>query len=81
MHAVLPSAPTLHNADSFGNAGQSLNVSVGMSLEDINREVLRATLEFTDNNKAKAAKILEISRRTIQRKAKEYGLCDEENDV
>ena len=51
-----------------------------MSLEDINREVLRATLEYTENNKAKAAKILEISRRTIQRKAKEYGLCDEETD-
>lgn len=81
MHSVLPSAPTLHSPDTYGNGGPSLNVSVGMSLEDINREVLRATLEYTENNKAKAAKILEISRRTIQRKAKEYGLCDEEDDV
>jgi two-component system response regulator HydG len=56
---------------------QRLNVNVGMSLDEINREALRATLESVDNNKAKAAKILKVSRRTIQRKVKEYGLSDE----
>ena len=56
---------------------QRLNVQVGMSLDEINREALRATLESVDNNKAKAAEILKVSRRTIQRKAKEYGLSDE----
>jgi DNA-binding NtrC family response regulator len=59
------------------NGGQRLNVEVGMSLDEINREVLRATLESVDNNKAKAAEILKVSRRTIQRKAKEYGLSEE----
>jgi two-component system response regulator HydG len=59
------------------NGGQRLNVEVGMSLDEINREALRATLESVDNNKAKAAEILKVSRRTIQRKAKEYGLCEE----
>jgi DNA-binding NtrC family response regulator len=59
------------------NGGQRLNVEVGMSLDEINREVLRATLESVDNNKAKASEILKVSRRTIQRKAKEYGLSDE----
>lgn len=73
---IISSVPTLHKTDSSGNGSSHLNVEVGMSLEEINREVLRATLEYTDNNKAKAAKILDISRRTIQRKAKEYGLCD-----
>ena len=58
---------------------QRLNVEVGMSLDEINREVLRATLESVDNNKAKAAKILKVSRRTIQRKTKEYGLCEEQD--
>ncbi len=74
---IISSVPTLHKTDSSGNGSSHLNVEVGMSLEEINREVLRATLEYTDNNKAKAAKILDISRRTIQRKVKEYGLCDE----
>ena len=57
---------------------QHLNVEVGMSLDEINREALRATLASVDNNKAKAAEILKVSRRTIQRKVKEYGLFDEE---
>lgn len=74
---IISSVPTLHKTDTSDNGSPHLNVAVGMSLEDINREVLRATLEYTDNNKAKAAKILDISRRTIQRKAKEYGLCNE----
>ncbi len=58
---------------------QRLNVEVGMSLDEINREALRATLESVNNNKAKAAEILKVSRRTIQRKAKEYGLSEEQD--
>ena len=77
MGANIPSAPTLHTTNTSGNGGPHINVEIGMSLEEINREVLRATLEYTDYNKAKAAQILDISRRTIQRKSKEYGLCDE----
>ena len=60
------------------NGGQRLDVEVGMSLDEINREALRATLESVDNNKAKAAEILKVSRRTIQRKTKEYGLSEED---
>ncbi|MXV77647.1 sigma-54-dependent Fis family transcriptional regulator, partial [Candidatus Poribacteria bacterium] len=77
INGGVSSVPTLHTADTRRNNPSRLNVEVGMSLEDINREVLRATLAYTGNNKVKAAKILDISRRTIQRKAKEYGLCDE----
>ncbi len=72
-------APTVPDVWQVGvnNGEQGLNVEVGMSLDEINREVLRATLESVDNNKAKAAAILKVSRRTIQRKAKAYGLADE----
>lgn len=72
----LPSVPDVWQV-GVNNGGQRLNVEVGMSLDEINREALRATLESVDNNKAKAAEILQVSRRTIQRKAKEYGLADE----
>ena len=70
--------PTVPDVWQVGvnNGGQRLNVEVGMSLDEINREALRATLESVGNNKAKAAEILKVSRRTIQRKAKEYGLPD-----
>ena len=76
VSGVMSYVPTLHSTDTVDNAPY-LNVEVGMTLDEINREVLRATLEYTGNNKAKASKILDISRRTIQRKAKEYGLCDD----
>ena len=71
----LLSVPDVWEVDA-NNGGQHLNVEVGMSLDEINREALRATLESVDNNKAKAAEILKVSRRTVQRKAKEYGLSD-----
>ena len=74
----LPSVPNAWKPVDEVNSGRSLNVEVGMSLDEINREALRATLESVNNNKAKAAKILKVSRRTIQRKAKEYGLSDEQ---
>ena len=73
----LPSVPDVW--EPIAAEKQHLNVEVGMSLDEINREALRATLESVDNNKAKAAEILKVSRRTVQRKAKEYGLCEEQD--
>ena len=73
----LLSVPNVWETTDPTENGQHLNVKVGMSLDEINREALRATLESVDNNKAKAAEILKVSRRTVQRKAKAYGLQDE----
>ncbi|MDE0016972.1 MAG: sigma-54 dependent transcriptional regulator [Candidatus Poribacteria bacterium] len=75
----LLSVPDVWEAVDTIEDKQRLNVQVGMSLDEINREALRATLASVDNNKAKAAEILKVSRRTIQRKAKEYGLSDEQD--
>ena len=75
----LPSIPDTLNSAYTTEEKQRLDVQVGMSLDEINREVLRATLESVNNNKAKAAEILKVSRRTIQRKTKAYGLSDEQN--
>ena len=74
----LLSVPDIWNPVDTIEDKQHLNVEVGMSLDEINREALRATLASVDNNKAKAAEILKVSRRTIQRKVKEYGLFNEE---
>ncbi len=74
----LPTVPNIWKPTDAIDEKRPLNVEVGMSLDEINREALRATLESVDNNKAKAAEILKVSRRTIQRKAKAYGLCEKE---
>lgn len=45
-----------------------MRFSVGMTLEEIELEVIRRTLDFTGGDKVKAAKILGINQRTIYRK-------------
>jgi len=47
------------------------------TMADIEREEILKTIEFTDGHRAKAAKLLGIGLRTLQRKLKEYGEIDE----
>lgn len=47
---------------------------VGMSLQELEREAIEKTLRKVGGNREKAAEILGLSVRTIQRKIREYGL-------
>ncbi|HEY6221132.1 MAG TPA: sigma-54 dependent transcriptional regulator, partial [Candidatus Eisenbacteria bacterium] len=51
-----------------------MNLTVGMSMPEIERAVLEATLRSVGHDKQRAAKILGIGLRTLYRKQKEYGL-------
>jgi len=46
-------------------------------MEEIEREAILATLELTKGHRAKAAQILDIGLRTLQRKLKEYGVVSD----
>ena len=46
----------------------------GFTLRDMEREVIKSTLEKTGNNKSQAAKKLGVARQTLLNKIKEYGL-------
>ncbi len=46
----------------------------GRSQEEVERNHLRVTLEMTEGNRQKAARILDLSERTLYRKIKQYGL-------
>jgi DNA-binding NtrC family response regulator len=46
----------------------------GRPLVDVEKEHIRRTLELTRNNRAEAARILQIGERTLYRKIKEYNL-------
>jgi len=46
----------------------------GMSIEQVEKEHIRSTLEMTQGNREQAAKILGIGERTLYRKIKEYGI-------
>ena len=47
---------------------------VGVSLKEVERELIRNTLASVDGNRQEAARILEIGERTLYRKIKRYGL-------
>lgn len=55
-------------------AGEISIPATGKSLEEIEAEALRLTLELTGGNQSAAARVLEISRPTLVRKARKYGL-------
>ena len=57
-----------------GVPGPDLNLTVGMSMPEIERRAIEATLRSVGYDKQKAAKILGIGLRTLYRKIKEYGL-------
>ena len=51
--------------------GDHYHIPIDLPLEEIEREVIRHTLERTGGNKSLASKLLGIGLRTLQRKAKE----------
>lgn len=55
---------------------RTMVVTLGTSLERIEREVIQRTLKEVTNHREKAAKLLGISLRTLQYKIKEYGIRD-----
>jgi DNA-binding NtrC family response regulator len=57
-------------------AGESRPQERLVSLETVEREHILQVMKATGNNKSRAAKILDIARRTLDRKVEEYGLDD-----
>ena len=53
---------------------ERMHVAAGMPWSRIEKEAIRATLNYTGGNKAEAARVLQIGRRTLFRKIKLYEL-------
>jgi two-component system response regulator HydG len=53
---------------------ESQSIRVGLSLRDVEREMIAQTLRETGGNRTQAAAILGISRKTLLNKIKEYGI-------
>ena len=60
--------------DDYETVKVSLRNQGGLSLKEVEREAIRATLEQTGGNKSQTAKILGIARQTLFNKIKEFGL-------
>jgi len=66
-----------HMGLDFGRAvvagtSDNLRLRPGMTVGDAERRLIFETLEFTDNNKTRAAELLGISLKTLHNKLKEY---------
>jgi DNA-binding NtrC family response regulator len=55
-------------------AGENLDVAVGMTVEEVERRLILATLEHAGGEKTRAAAILGIGLRTLYRKLERYGV-------
>ena len=50
---------------------------IGQSIEDMERDLILHTLQFTSDNKEEAAKILKVTTRTLRNKLHKYGTVKE----
>jgi two-component system response regulator HydG len=62
------------NGDLEDPTLQEPSVPVGLTLKEVERELIRKTLERTGGNRTRAAEVLGISRATLHNKLKEYDL-------
>lgn len=60
-------------------SGDRVILPVGITAADAEKQLILATLERTDNNKAEAARLLNLNVKTIRNKLKQYGL-DSDDD-
>lgn len=69
MAAAVGAAPAAAAPDD----PESVRFSIGTTVEDAEKGLILRTLEYTRNNKTRAAEILGISLKTLHNKLKEYG--------
>ncbi|MFQ5745590.1 MAG: sigma-54 interaction domain-containing protein [Gemmatimonadota bacterium] len=56
--------------------GEAIRFRPGMTMSELEREAIRATLRSVGGNRRKAAERLQIGERTLYRKLREYGIED-----
>jgi DNA-binding NtrC family response regulator len=61
-------------ADSTDESGPRIVLPIGITMAETEREMIRSTLAHTSGNKTQAAKILDISLKTMHNKVKKFGL-------
>ncbi|MGO4209533.1 helix-turn-helix domain-containing protein [Terriglobus sp. YAF25] len=62
----------------FQRSHSLVELEVGTTVDEAERQLILKTLESTNNNKTRAAEILGISSKTLQNKLKEYASAGDE---
>lgn len=81
----LPEAISRSASDSFAHArlerasaageGRAIGIEIALpsAMDEIEKQVIEATLDYTDGDKSQAARLLNIGRKTLYRKLEQYG--------
>lgn len=72
--SCLPPSIRLHDESYSGKSAGDENLSIKKAEDTIERDLIRKALVKTGGNRTQAAKILEISHRSLLYKLKEYGI-------
>ena len=62
----------------IAEVGEELRLRPGMTVAEAERRLIFETLAYTQNNKTRAAELLDISLKTLHNKLKEYGAQSED---
>ena len=66
-HARLERASAAREGNSIG-----IEIDLPSTMDEIEKQVIQATLDYADGDKTRAARLLNIGRRTLYRKIDEY---------
>jgi len=66
--------PQLLETDDTGAADKTSSFKPGLTLQEMERQLVEKTLEATGGNRTRAAELMGVSLRTIRNKIREYGL-------
>jgi two-component system, NtrC family, response regulator HydG len=65
--------PDDFRAATGGGDGGFIKIPLGTSLDDVEKEMISRTIEFTAGNKTRAAEILGVSAKTLYNKLERFG--------
>lgn len=67
-----------HERVKAAGEGRSIGVEIALpsSMNEIEKQVIEATLDYAEGDKTRASKLLDIGRKTLYRKIAEYGIAD-----
>ena len=74
----VPQIPPAFRESASAAGNDIVELEVGTTVDEAERQLILKTLESTNNNKTRAAEILGISSKTLQNKLKEYASAGEE---
>jgi len=62
----------VRGAESETDARKSVEVEIGVTMDEVERRVILETLAYTRGDKSRTAQILGIGRKTLYRKLQQY---------